>query len=395
MIQREITATLTSLFEKNPVVTVTGPRQSGKTTLCRAAFPELAYFNLERPDSREFATDDPLDFLKGCQAGAVIDEIQRAPELVSYIQADVDERRQKNGLYVLTGSRQFRVAEAVSQSLAGRTAVLRLLPFSIREAREIRNISSAEDFVYTGFYPRIYDQDLDPTQALGDYFETYVERDVRQVSEIRNLAAFQKFVRLCAGRVGQILNLHSLGNDAGVSHTTARQWISVLEASYIVFLLQPFHANISKRLIKSPKLYFHDVGLASYLLGIESVRQVATHPLKGFLFENMIVVEALKHRFNQGRRSNLSFYRDSAGTEVDLLYSLADKLLAVEIKSGETVSSSFFSNLRKVRGYLPDQITGEILIHGAENEMVRDNIHITGPVGFVPALEKLIKKNRG
>jgi predicted AAA+ superfamily ATPase len=385
MIERELTPTLTALFKKNPVVTVTGPRQSGKTTLCRAAFPRLAYFNLERPDSREFATEDPQGFLRACRGGAVIDEIQRAPELVSYIQADVDERRQ-NGLYVLTGSRQFRVTEAVSQSLAGRTSVLRLLPFSIREAHTARKGLDAGELVYTGFYPRIYDHDLDPTLALGDYFETYVERDVRQVSEIRNLSAFEKFVRLCAGRAGQLLNLHSLGNDTGVSHTTARQWISVLEASYIVFLLQPFHVNISKRLVKTPKLYFYDVGLAAYLLGIETARQVATHPLRGFLFENMVVVEALKHRYNRGQRSNLAFYRDSSGTEVDLVYNLADRFLAVEIKAGETVSSSFFSNLRKIRSYLPERIAGEILVHGAEAEFVRDHVRVTGPFGFTKAL---------
>lgn len=394
MIEREITNVLTDLFEKNPVVTVTGPRQSGKTTVCRAAFPDLAYFNLERPDQREFATEDPRGFLRGCEGGAIIDEIQRAPDLVSYIQATVDET-QRNGQFVLTGSRQFRVAEAVSQSLAGRTAVLRLLPFSIQEAQAARSGQGVDDFIFAGFYPRIYDQDLDPSLALGDYFETYVERDVRQISEIRNLSSFQKFVRLCAGRVGRLLNLYSLGNDTGVSHTTARQWISVLEASYIVFLLEPFHANVSKRLIKSPKLYFFDVGLATHLLGIESVDQIATHPLRGFLFENMIVLEALKHRFNHGRRSNLSFYRDSGGTEVDLLYGLAEKVVSIEIKSGETVSSSFFANLRKLRGYLPDRVAGEILVHGSESEAQRDGVWVTGAAGFVPRLALLEREFTG
>jgi len=394
MIEREITPVLENLFKKNPVVTVTGPRQSGKTTVCRAAFPDLAYFNLERPDQREFAIEDPRGFLRGCEGGAIIDEIQRAPDLVSYIQATVDET-QRTGQFVLTGSRQFRVAEAVSQSLAGRTAVLRLLPFSIREVQTARSGQAVDDFIFSGFYPRIYDQDLDPSLALGDYFETYVERDVRQISEIRNLSSFQKFVRLCAGRVGQLLNLHSLGNDAGVSHTTARQWISVLEASYIVFLLEPFHASISKRLIKSPKLYFFDVGLASHLLGIESVDQIATHPLRGFLFENMIVVEALKHRFNHGRRSNLSFYRDSGGTEVDLFYGLAEKVVSIEIKAGETVSSSFFANLRKVRDYLPDRVAGEILVHGSESEAQRNGVWVTGAAGFVPRLASLEREFMG
>jgi predicted AAA+ superfamily ATPase len=297
--------------------------------------------------------------------------------------------RVRSGQFVLTGSRQFRVAEAVSQSLAGRTAILRLLPFSIHEALEAKADLDVETMIHTGFYPRIYDHDLSPADALGDYFETYVERDVRQVSDIRNLSAFQKFVRLCAGRVGQLLNLHSLGNDAGVSHTTARQWLSVLEASYIVFVLQPFHPNVSKRLIKSPKLYFFDVGLAAYLLGIETSRQVATHPLKGALFENLVVVEALKNRFNQGRRSNLTFYRDSSGTEVDLIYSLADRLLAVEIKAGETVSSSFFSSLRKLRSLIPANIAGEILVHGAETAITREGARITGPAGFAPTLAEL------
>jgi len=388
MIQREIEPTLRKLVETYPVVTVTGPRQSGKTTLCRATFPNLAYFNLEQPNVREFAADDPLGFLRGCAGGAVIDEIQRVPELVSYIQAKVDEDPTP-GSFVLTGSQQFRVVESISQSLAGRTALLRLLPFSLREARRAVEHPSIEETIFTGFYPRIYDRRLDPTTALGDYFETYIERDLRQVSEIRNLSSFQRFVRLCAGRSGQLLNYQSLGSDAGVSHTTARQWISVLEASYIVFLLEPFFANISKRLIKSPKLYFYDVGLAAFLLGIELPRQITTHPLRGPLFENLIIAEALKYRFNRGRRSNLAFYRDSMGTEVDLLYSLANRFIAIEVKAGETVSTSYFRNLRKLRELLPDSISGEILVHGGDAEFTREGTQVTSPDGFVPTLEQL------
>jgi predicted AAA+ superfamily ATPase len=391
VISREISPVLLDLFDQYPVVTVTGPRQSGKTTLCRAEFPDLAYFNLERPDVREFAAGDPLGFLAECRDGAVIDEIQRVPELTSYIQATVDET-QRNGQFVLTGSRQLRVAEAVSQSLAGRTAVLPLLPFSIHEAREARVDDEIDAVIHTGFYPRIYDQELDPTRALGDYFETYVERDVRQISEIRNLSAFQRFVRLCAGRVGQLLNLQSLGNDAGVSHTTARHWLSVLEASFIAFELQPFHANLSKRLVKSPKLYFYDVGLAAYLLGIESPRQIATHPLRGALFENLVVVEALKHRFNLGRRSNLSFYRDSTGSEVDLVYALADRLIAVEIKAGQTVSGSFLAMLHALERLLPDTVAAKVLVHGREAESLREGVYITGPVGFARTLADLEAK---
>ena len=371
VVPRQIEAPAQDLFEKYPVLSVTGPRQSGKTTLCRKAFPHLTYVNLEAPDRREFALGDPRGFLKHLGEGAILDEIQRAPELVSYIQEATDEKG-RNGLYVLTGSEQFRVSEAISQSLAGRTGILRLLPFSIREVQELRPDLSNEEMLYGGFYPRIYDQGLDPTQALGDYFETYVERDVRQISEIRNLSGFRSFVKLCAGRVGQLLNFQKLGSDAGVSHTTAREWVSVLEASYIVFRLPPFHGNLSKRLIKSPKLFFHDVGLAAYLLGIENPRQIFTHPLKGALFENLVVLEALKHRYNQGLRSNLHFYRDSTGLEVDLLASFAHRLVGIEVKAGATVSRDFFRNLRKLSTVLPQPLEAQILVHGGDLEQTQE-----------------------
>lgn len=388
MIERTITQHLYRLFDQYPVVTITGPRQSGKTTLCRATFPDLAYVNLESPDNREFATEDPRGFLSRYGGGTILDEIQRTPDLVSYLQVHVDEHR-RNGLFVLTGSQQFRVSEAISQSLAGRTALLRLLPFSIAEAQLLKSDLNVDTMIYTGFYPRIYDQELNPTQALGDYFETYVERDVRQISEIRNLSSFQQFVRLCAGRVGQLLNLQSLGNDAGVSHTTARQWLSVLEASYVVFVLPPYHVKIGKRLIKSPKLYFYDVGLAAYLLGIENSRQIATHPLKGGLFENLVILEALKSRYNRAKRSNLFFYRDSNGNEVDLIYTLANRLVAVEIKAGETVSRQFFTSLSKLRKLLPEQIAGEVLVYGGDSQQVRQQVRVTFPQAFVQVLEEM------
>ncbi len=288
VIERDITHRLTALFGQYPFVTVTGPRQSGKTTLCRAAFPDLQYANLEAPDQRDFAESDPRGLLAQLGEGAIIDEVQHVPELLSYLQVLADERG-RSGQFVLTGSEQFRLSDAISQSLAGRTALLHLLPFSLAERGRAGASGAIDDIIYTGFYPRILDQGLEPRQALGDYFETYVERDVRRLGGIRNLSAFRRFVRLCAGRVGQILNLSSLGSDAGVSHTTAREWLTVLETSYVAFQLPPFHADIRKRLVKSPKLYFHDVGLASYLLGIESVQQVATHPLRGALFENIVV----------------------------------------------------------------------------------------------------------
>lgn len=374
-----------ALFGRYPVLTVTGPRQAGKTTLCREAFPDLDYVSLEAPDRREFAIKDPRGFLKVFGDGAILDEIQRAPELVSYIQEHVDERR-RNGLFVLTGSQQFRISEAISQSLAGRTGILRLLPFSIDEALELRPGLGPDEMLYTGFYPRIYDQGLDPTQALGDYFETYVERDVRQISEIRNLSGFRTFVKLCAGRVGQLLNMQGLGGDAGVSHTTAREWISVLEASYVLFRLPPLHANVSKRLIKSPKLYFYDVGLAAYLLGIENERQIFSHPLKGALFENLVVMEALKHRYNRGLRSNLHFYRDSTGHEVDLLASFADRLVGIEIKAGATVSREFFGSLQKLSALLPRPLDGQVLVYGGDRELAQEGVRVTHPRGFAARL---------
>ena len=369
MIAREITACLVGLFEQYPFVTVTGPRQSGKTTLCRTAFPHLDYVNLEAPDQREFADTDPRGFLSRLGEGVILDEIQRVPKLLSYLQVLADEAG-RNGLFVLTGSEQFRLSDAISQSLAGRTALLRLLPFSLAERRQTGASDSIDDILYSGFYPRIHDQRLEPRQALGDYFETYVERDVRRIGEIRNLSSFRRFVRLCAGRVGQLVNLSSLGADAGVSHTTARHWLAVLEASYIVFQLPPFHANVRKRLVKSPKLYFYDVGLASHLIGIEHAGQVGTHPLRGPLFENTVIVEALKHRFNRGRRSNLSFFRDTRGLECDLLYENGDGLAAIEIKSGATVASDWFDALERVAKILPRSVARAV-VHGGSDRQSR------------------------
>lgn len=391
LVRRQLEGPARELFARYPVLTLTGPRQSGKTTLCRAAFPDIAYSNLEAPDRRELAIDDPRGFLHALGTPAIIDEIQRAPEVVSYIQERVDEEG-SNGKYVLTGSQQLRVTEAVSQSLAGRTAILRLLPFSIEEALRLRPDLDNDALMQTGFYPRIYDHGLDPVQALGDYFETYVERDVRQISEIRSLSSFRSFVRLCAGRVGQLLNLQSLGNDAGVSHTTAREWLSVLEASYLVFRLPPLHANVSKRLVKSPKLYFFDVGLAAYLLGIESAAQIFTHPLKGALFENLVVMEALKARYNSGRRSNLSFYRDSNGNEVDLVCSFADQLVGVEIKAGATVARDHFKGLQRLSTALPRPLAGKMLVYGGQEEFVRSDVTVTHPRGFAVSLASIAQR---
>lgn len=369
MVVRDIAPNLVELFGQYPFVTVTGPRQSGKTTLCRAAFPDLRYVNLEAPDQRDFASTDPRRFLGGLGTGVILDEIQRAPGLLSYLQVLADEIG-SNSLFVLTGSEQFGLAHQIGQSLAGRTALLCLLPFSLSELQGTGAPADVDDLLYSGFYPRIHDRGLDPTRALGDYVETYVERDARQLGEIRNITSFRRFVRLCAGRVGQLANLSALGADAGVSHTTARHWLTILEASYIAFLLPPFHANLRKRLVKTPKLYFYDVGLASYLNGIQHSSQLATHPLRGPLFENAVVAETAKHAYNRGQRPNLSFYRDARGLECDLLIPTPRGLAAVDAKAGATFAADYFQALGRVADLLPE-ITERAVVYGGTERQAR------------------------
>lgn len=375
MISRTIEPVFKNLVAKYPVVTITGPRQSGKTTLCRMAFPEMPYENLEIPDIRQYALDDPRGFLNRYQTGVILDEIQRAPHLLSYIQGIVDEK-QGAGLFILTGSQQFEVLNTISQSLAGRTALLRLLPLSLAEIQVENTPAAIDRLILSGFYPRIHAQHLDFTQAMGDYVATYVERDIRQLIAVKDLSLFEKFLKLCAGRTGQILNMQSLANDVGVSHTTVRSWISLLEAGYIVFLLPPWFRNISKRLIKSPKLYFYDVGVASYLLGLENERHVSRDPLRGHLFENIAVIEALKYRFNQGRRSNLSFYRDSSGNEVDLMIETGPDLFPVEIKAAETLTPGHWKGLKNLAKVWPELPMGGGLIYGGDKIQTRGDIRI-------------------
>ena len=367
LIKRTMEAVLRERAKRYPVVTITGPRQSGKTTLCRKVFPNKPYVSLENMDARQYAQEDPHGFLASLPDGALLDEIQRAPDLLSYMQTLVDQDGRK-GLFILTGSQQMEVATTINQSLAGRTALLKLLPFSLEELGAQGRRASLDRLLVTGFYPRIWHDGLAPAQALASYIETYVERDIRQLVAVKDLALFQRFVSLCAGRVGGLLNLNSLAADCGISHQSARNWFTLLEASYIVFRLPPYFANIKKRLVKSPRLYFYDVGLASSLLGLETEAHASSHPLRGNLFENMVVMEALKHRLHRGQRSNLHFYRDSNGNEVDLLLTQGGGLFPMEIKSGQTLNPDYFKGLQNFAALFPLPQGAALIYAGAQRQ---------------------------
>lgn len=344
-IARDVALHVRSLCQAFPVVTITGPRQSGKTTLCRELFPDKPYVSLESLDRRTYASDDPRAFLREYRDGAVIDEVQRVPDLLSYLQGEVDARPEV-GRFVLTGSANLALLETVSQSLAGRTGLVTLLPCTLRELERFGGDRlSPWERVWRGGFPAIPDRGIDPVDWFQTYVSTYVERDVRRITNVTDLSAFQTFLGLVAGRTGQLLNLSQLGGETGVTHNTARAWLSVLEAGYVAFRLRPFHATIRKRLVRSPKTYFYDTGLACFLLGIRSADQLSKHPLRGAVFENWVIIEVLKTTFNGGRRPTLSFFRDHQGHEVDLLVERGDSLAAVEIKSGETIATDFFSDL--------------------------------------------------
>jgi len=345
MIPRVLRAKLLGLARKFPVVTVTGPRQSGKTTLCRASFPDKAFVSLEAPDVRAYALEDPRGFLAEHRRGAVLDEVQRAPQLLSYLQSEVDAHPAR-GRFIVTGSANFALLESVSQSLTGRTALLNLLPLSLDEVRLFPG--SPDDLLevlWRGSYPAVFDRKLAPQDWYTSYVGTYLERDVRLILSIGDLAAFQTFLRLCAGRTGQLLNLSALGADCGVTHNTVKSWISVLEASFVAYRLPPFHSNLSKRLVKTPKLHFYDSGLVCYLLGIRKPGQLRDHPLRGAIFETWVASEILKARVHRGFPLALTFFRDRKGTEVDLILERDRDCVAVETKSGQTVAGDFFSGL--------------------------------------------------
>ena len=371
MIKREIRKVLADFARHFPVVTITGPRQSGKTTLAQMQFPDYHYVNLEDPDMRMIAEADAREFLKLYSPPVIIDEIQRVPKLLSYIQVLVDEKKTK-GQYILTGSHQPGLRAEISQSLAGRTAILQLLPLSIAELTEAGIAMDRDDYIFKGFMPQIHNETIKPEMLYRNYFLTYVERDARQLVNIRNLNNFEVFIKLLAGRIGQVINLNSLSNDIGVSAVTLSEWLSVLEASYIIFKLPSYFENFGKRLLKSPKIYFTEVGLAAYLLGIKDVSQVARDPLLGGLFENMVVLEALKSRYNAGRESELYFFRDTRGMEIDLLLNENRQLIPMEIKAARTWNKDFVSNIEKFRKVVPNALPGAVIYSGDLTPTVKD-----------------------
>ena len=347
MIDRELKATLLHEATLYPVITLLGPRQSGKTTLVRECFPDYAYVNLEDRQAREIALTDERKFFSLYPPPVIIDEIQRVPTLASYVQILVDANRDRMGAFVLTGSQQPKLAEAVSQSLAGRTSVLSLMPFTVHELAKSTICPTTDELLLRGFMPDVHVRNIPPSSYYRNYFQTYVERDLRQLINIKHINLFERFMTLLAGRVGQIVNLASLASETGVSATTINEWISILEAAFLVFKLPPYFSNISKRVVKSPKIYFTDVGLAAWLIGLNLPEQVARDPLRGQLFENMVVSDICKQIFNCGGDARIFFFRTEKGFEIDIVISRGTTVQPIEIKSAMTYHDSLVSNLRK------------------------------------------------
>ncbi len=377
MIRRVLEPRLRALSAKFPVVTLTGPRQAGKTTLCRAVFPDKPYVSLEAPDVQEYARRDPRAFLGERRDGAILDEVHRVPELLSYIQPMVDEDPSP-GRFVLTGSANFSLLQSIGQSLAGRTALLELLPLALEEVRRFEDPPrDLLELMWKGSAPAIYDRGLDPADWYASYVATYVERDVRSVLNVGDLATFQAFLRLSAGRVGNLVNLSSLGADAGVVHATVRAWLSVLEAGYVAWRLPPLHANFGKRLVKTPKLHFFDSGLVCWLLGIRSATQLREHPLRGAIFETWVASELKKWFVHRGHAPLLSFYRDRKGAEVDLVVEDGRSLIAIETKSGRTVATDFFTGLdvleRLAANEKPPRPLRKVVVYGGDETQRRSD----------------------
>lgn len=346
-IPRHMAPKLKALAKKFPIISLMGPRQAGKSTLVKNSFPNHKYLSLENPDTREFALSDPRGFLSGLEKGAILDEVQRTPDLFSYLQ-DIVDTHGTMGNFILTGSQNFLVQEKITQSLAGRVGLLTLLPLSIRELASAGHTPiEFEDLLVSGFYPPLHARKIQPYDWYSGYVQTYLEKDVRQMKNISDLNTFHTFLRFCAARHGQILSLSSLANDTGLAANTVKAWLSLLEASFIIFFLRPYHRNLGKRLVKSPKMYFTDPGLAAFLVGLESAEQAKTHAMKGAFFEGMILSEFLKERFSAGRDANIYYWRDNVGHEVDCILDHAGAASAVEFKAGKTIAGDFFGGLKK------------------------------------------------
>ena len=374
MINRKLEYVIKENMRYFPVVTITGPRQSGKTTLIQSMFPDLPYYSLENPDTKAMAMGDPRAFLLQHGEGMVLDEVQNVPELQSYLQGIVDEHRDLK--YILSGSSQFKLQNSITQSLAGRTAVLELFPLSINEVAEVACSYSIDKLMLQGFYPAIYAGDNIPRLFYPSYMRTYLERDVRQLLQVKDLYQFQTFLRLCAGRIGSLYNASELSNEVGISVNTVRSWLSLLQASYIVFMVHPYAENSRKRLTKIPKLYFYDTGLACYLLGIENETQLSSDRMRGHLFENMVVADIVKHRANEGKSTELMFYRDSNGNEIDLLVPVGQALEGYEIKSSSTYNSSFEKGFHGITEQLDSRLARRAIVYCGSQERYGSPIEV-------------------
>ena len=375
MVVRAASQKLKQLATKFPVVGLLGPRQSGKTTLAKELFPKKPYVSFENQDTVLLAIRDPRAFLSAYKNGAVFDEIQRAPQLLSYLQELVDAHKKKAGLFVITGSQNLLLLETITQTLAGRIAFIQLLPFSLTELRDTNlGKQTLDGFLFRGGYPRLYQQRIAPTDYYPNYLLTYVERDVRQIKNISNLALFQRFLKICATRTGQQLNYSAIANDCGIDQKTVLNWLGILEASFIAFRLQPYYNNLGKRLLQMPKLYFYDTGLCSSLLEIENEKQMANHPLRGALMENLMIIELLKSRLNRGLRSNLFYWRDRTGNEIDLLLDQSDAVVPIEIKSSTTFHLDFLKGIRYWQKLNPKLKSSYLVFNGKDGQVEKTKI---------------------